>query len=141
MKRFLTTWLAPILVLFLAATTASAQAGDPFRRVEVHVTAVSGNTILIDRGSADGLAIGDALRLMPLGRPVIEGVIRTVSLSSSRDSGSASVSSKTSTRAHSSAARPEAAWNGEERGRAWRNPGSARPSSRNDGCRDGCTSR
>jgi hypothetical protein len=85
MNRVLRVWaLAALLCVYVRDVEAIAQQGDPFRRVEVHVTAVSENTILIDRGSADGIAIGDALRLMPLGRPVIEGVIRSVSLSSSR---------------------------------------------------------
>jgi len=71
----------------LAPTARVAQDPDQdgqFARLEVHVTAVSGISVYIDKGRADRLQRGDILFLYPSTGPQLRAVIRSVSKSSAR---------------------------------------------------------
>lgn len=66
--------LIPIALLLLAATPALALQEGAERTLELRVTARgAGRTVLVDRGTADGLAVGDLVRFLPRGGGVWGG--------------------------------------------------------------------
>jgi hypothetical protein len=76
-----------VLLVCLAALARISDAQETkenFVRIEVVVTAVSGNDVYFDRGRDDGIVPGDDVRLFPNVGPIRTAVIRSVSGSSSR---------------------------------------------------------
>ena len=72
-----------LIAVLAASAPAAAQETAPVR-IEVHVTAVSGTSVHIDKGSDDQLEPGDVVRLLPIGSPEASGVVRSVTRISSR---------------------------------------------------------
>lgn len=71
------------IAALLASSVSLVAAQDPvFQRVEVAVTAIAGRSVFLDAGREAGIQRGDIVYLYPLGGPVIEGIVRTVSTSS-----------------------------------------------------------
>lgn len=68
----------------VAAPAARAEAPlelqDPasYERLEVHVTAVSGASVFIDRGRVDQVEAGDRVQLFPTSGPQVQAVVRAV---------------------------------------------------------------
>ena len=79
MKSALWTTMALLALL----GSAEAQEATP-QRIEVRVTAVSGTSVHIDRGSDDRLEPGDVVRLLPIGSPETSAVVRSVTRMSAR---------------------------------------------------------
>lgn len=73
--------IAGLVVIVFAAAGVRAQGT---RTVPVSVTAVSGRSIYLDKGRADGLAPGTIVRLFPAGVGPLELEVRSVSSSSAR---------------------------------------------------------
>ncbi len=71
-----------------AAEPVRASAGDAiderFERIEVRVTAIGAASIFLDAGRDAGLADGDRVELFPSTGPMVRGVVRSLSSSSSR---------------------------------------------------------
>ncbi|MDF1798304.1 MAG: hypothetical protein P1V81_03940 [Planctomycetota bacterium] len=66
------------------AGLATAQDSTRYERLEVHVTAISGTSVYLDRGRVDRIEVGDRVLLFPTSGPQVQAVVRAVSKTSSR---------------------------------------------------------
>ena len=60
------------------------QAPAGLQRLEVQVTAASGNSVYLDKGRTDGIQPGDEVILFPIGRPTVNAAIQNVSRTNCR---------------------------------------------------------
>lgn len=74
----------PWLLIATAAGMPALAQEQNVRRVEVSVTAISGNSVYLDQGREALVREGDSVRLFPPGSDRIDGTIRSVSRTSSR---------------------------------------------------------
>ena len=70
---------AAFAALAALALPSRAQEDEAFRRVELRVSAAGpGVTVIVDRGSGDGLAVGDPVLFQPLGGAAAAGTVTEV---------------------------------------------------------------
>ncbi len=82
-SRYALIWLH-LLCFNSIAVAQTSPVDEEWIRVEVHVTAVAGDSVYIDLGRDGGLEPGDTLRLFPIGSSGLVGSIRIVSRSNAR---------------------------------------------------------
>ncbi|MBK8976799.1 MAG: hypothetical protein IPM29_12850 [Planctomycetes bacterium] len=72
------------LLALCAATLAPRGAAQDVAELQVHVTAVAGRSVYLDRGRSDGLEPGQEVELLPPGGTPVPATIREASTSSAR---------------------------------------------------------
>ncbi len=78
-------WLMTGLALVAGPTAQEvASEGRRAERVELHVTAIAGDSAYLDQGANAGLAVGDRVRILPLVGASLEGTVRVVSSQAAR---------------------------------------------------------
>ncbi|MBI5434475.1 MAG: hypothetical protein HZA52_16695 [Planctomycetes bacterium] len=82
------TLFGPWFLALAAPTPFIASEGDAVAPteeiVEVHITALSGKSIYLDRGSDAKLAVGDRVVFFPAGAPPVEALVRSTTKQSAR---------------------------------------------------------
>lgn len=68
----------------LPVTVAAGEEPAAEEIVEVHVTAITGKSVYLDRGSQAKLAVGDRVVFFPPGAPPVEAVVRSTTKQSAR---------------------------------------------------------
>ncbi len=79
MRNFVAAFVVALFAQFAWAARTGAD-----ERVEVHVTALAGTSIYVDRGSDAKLAVGDRIQIFPASGATVEGVLRSVTKQSAR---------------------------------------------------------
>jgi len=68
-------WLIPVAVVACASTTLAQGNADSREHIAVHVTAVNGPVVTVDRGASSGIRVGDEVVFKRIGRPRMTGVV------------------------------------------------------------------